>query len=271
MRDTRRLQRSTLAATKHIAQIALLLKQSGIRNTPTLDVLRVWTRNHLFLLTMRRRKTKRRGGKLVSDGTNAKIFYPAIPCKDGRDMTRKVSRVLKKEYQSKDRLLNKKLYTILKGIDPNQNYFIYPESCEAGELTLDNKDDGITDSDKTFSEFMTKGKETWREYQRHSKPTEKQEKHLLKAIQLLHEAKVMHGDLNGRNMVISEDDGLPRIIDFGAVLLNAPAEIIKYEQDYVDKHAPIFGYAYNDLRALHKQIYKHKPKVKYTSDILDKK
>lgn len=220
---------------------------------------------------MRRRKTKRRGGKLVSDGTNAKIFYPAIPCKDGRDMTRKVSRVLKKEYQSKDRLLNKKLYTILKGIDPNQNYFIYPESCEAGELTLDNKDDGITDSDKTFSEFMTKGKETWREYQRHSKPTEKQEKHLLKAIQLLHEAKVMHGDLNGRNMVISEDDGLPRIIDFGAVLLNAPAEIIKYEQDYVDKHAPIFGYAYNDLRALHKQIYKHKPKVKYTSDILDKK
>jgi hypothetical protein len=45
--------------------------------------------------------TRRRGGKMLSKGKTAKVIYPAIPCKDGRDMTNYVSRVLNKKKQIK--------------------------------------------------------------------------------------------------------------------------------------------------------------------------
>jgi len=109
-----------------------------------------------------RRTRKRRGGKIIGEGASAFVVDPPIQCKDGRDMTKYVTRVSKRpnvtELISKS---HKHLIEKLKEIDPSQKYFYYPEYCEPGALSQDNKVDGITYTNKKYSELLLKGSEMW--------------------------------------------------------------------------------------------------------------
>jgi hypothetical protein len=91
---------------------------------------------------------RKRGGMILGEGKSARVIYPSIPCKDGRDMKKYTSRVLIKSRRAKpERDLisnNNALIKKLMLIDPSQKYFIYPEQCEAGDLLDENIDDGVT-------------------------------------------------------------------------------------------------------------------------------
>lgn len=177
-------------------------------------------------------KTRKRGGRILGEGGYATVIYPAIPCKDGRNMTRKVSRVLKKSKRDKENLLGSHpVLPILREIDPKQKYFVYPETCEHGELLPENVEDGVTEEDKEYSEVLEKGGEVWKNVI----PTEKQKKYLLSAIKKLHTGRVVHGDIHNYNIIIGQD-GMPRIIDFGHASVNATDKMIDLEKAYV-KHA----------------------------------
>lgn len=192
-------------------------------------------------------KTRKRGGRILGEGNFSTVIYPAIPCKDGRNMTRKVSRILKKWKRDKTNLLEgHPVLTILKEIDPKQKYFIYPETCEHGELLPENVDDGITEEDKEYSEVLEKGGETWK----FVTPTEKQKKYLLSAIKKLHSARIVHADIHNANIVIGYDS-MPRIIDFGHAVVNATDEIIDLEKAYVKHTFPKFK-RYNKTARLDK-------------------
>ena len=43
----------------------------------------------------------------------------------------------------------------------DQKYFYYPEYCEPGALSQDNKLDGVTYTNKKYSELVLKGSEIW--------------------------------------------------------------------------------------------------------------
>jgi RIO-like serine/threonine protein kinase len=176
-------------------------------------------------------RTRKRGGRIIGEGKIAEIYYPAIPCKDGRDMTHKVLRVVKKIKRYKNNLsIGYPIITILNEIDPKQKYFIYPETCEYGDLLPENIEDGLTDEDKEFSEIMNKGGQQWRDIE----PTQKQTKYLLAGVKKLHNAGIVHTDIHRRNIIIG-DDGMPRIIDFDRAIVNATQEIIDLEDDFINK------------------------------------
>ena len=205
-----------------------------------------------------RRTKKRRGGKIIGDGYSTFVIDPAIPCKDDRNMSKYVSRVSKRgltgDLVSKN---HKKLIEKLKEIDPSQKYFYYSEYCEPGALTQENKLDGITYSNKKFSEIVLKGSELWnpesnqtRSWQGFFKgkakgkkipmtpKTEAQLDHLKKAVDLLHKNGIVHHDLYARNVVMSPEDGLPRLIDFGESILNATDTQIEKEKVLFEDRFP---------------------------------
>ncbi len=170
---------------------------------------------------------------MLSKGMTAKVIYPAIPCKDGRDMTNYVSRVLNKKSRLKCLAYHKKeLMEKLKKIDPEQKYFIYPEHCEPGELLESNREDGVTDENKHRSEIMIKAIPL-------SEKMTVNKKHLLKAIDLLHANNILHGDFKNENIVMGTDN-LPRIIDFDNGVLDAPKEMLQLEKQYARNIAPSF-------------------------------
>jgi serine/threonine protein kinase len=182
----------------------------------------------------------RRGGKILGKGANARVVYPAIPCKDGRNMTRKVSRVLVKDRRERNDLLgNHPVLEILKTIDPEQKYFLYPETCEPGELLPENIEDGIDEEDKYHSEIMDLGGVTWSQFNRNHKASERQKKHILTAMKKLHEAGAIHADLHSYNIVMGSDN-LPRIIDFGHAKVNVPQEVIDLEDESIKQIYPKF-------------------------------
>jgi serine/threonine protein kinase len=206
-------------------------------------------------------RTRKRGGRILGEGYYSIVIYPAIPCKDGRNMTRKASRVLKRGKQKKANLLyDHPVVPILKKIDPKQKYFIYSESCQPGELLPENIEDGITEEDKEYSEVLEKAGETWKNVI----PTEKQKKYLLSAIKKLHNAGVVHADIHRNNIVIA-DDGMPRIVDFGHAIVDALQEIIDLENEYVKSVFPKFkiyknGSRTEKLRADIEEILKEQQK-----------
>lgn len=188
-----------------------------------------------------RRTLKRKGGSLIAKGDSARVYYPAIPCKDGRDMKPYVSRVLKTHVINDSSELvsrNIPLITKLKEIDPTQKYFLYPESCQPGKLTKENIKDGITKQKALYSEFLKKGNESLTEYLKSNVLTEKQKKHMKKGINLLHKNKIVHGDLHSCNFIFL--DGLPRIIDFSKHVLNSSKQLIEKEKEYVKQVFPEF-------------------------------
>lgn len=186
-----------------------------------------------------------RGGKSLGEGKSARTIHPAIPCKDGRDLTNYVTRLLinyktrlrkpEEDLMSNNIPLIKKLTEI----DPTQKYFIYPEKCEVGELLDDNIKDGATEDNKQHSEFMKIGGETWRNFYTHRKPSLKQKNHLKKSLELLHSNGIIHGDLTSKNIIMGKDN-LPRLIDFGGSVYDAPEDYIKAESDLVDLVFPTF-------------------------------
>jgi len=171
---------------------------------------------------------------MLSKGKTAKVIYPAIPCKDGRDMTNYVSRVINDDRKLLFLVHHKKeLMKKLKAIDPEQKYFIYPEYCEPGELLESNREDGVTDENKHRSEIMVKANPL-------RKGEQFNKKHLLKAIKLLHSNKILHGDIHSGNIVLGFDN-LPRLIDFDSGIVDAPKEMIDLEKKYVRTISPSFS------------------------------
>lgn len=198
---------------------------------------------------------KRKGGKIIGEGAFAVIIDPAIPCKDGRDMSKYVSRVSKRandaDLVSKD---HPKLIEKLRKIDPDQKYFFYPDHCVTGKLTQQNLADGITYKMKSHSEFLLRGTgvwndmvaenttRTWSDFFRGKAvgkakgwDAQSQEKidHLEKAFELLHENRITHNDVHGYNVVIAEDD-LPRIIDFSFAVVNSSNSRIENEKEHLE-------------------------------------
>lgn len=202
-------------------------------------------------------RRRRRGGAIIAKGTFANIMDPPIPCKDGRDMSKYVTRISKRE--KKEDVVSKdhpKLIRRLKELDPNQKYFYYPEFCEPGVLTETNKLDGATYKNKKYSEVVLKGSEVWNPIMNKARswsgflkgkskgrklpaPEKSKEQidHLYKAIKILHENGIVHGDLHGKNVVIA-DDGMPRIIDFGHSIVDAKESDIEKEKQYIEDSWP---------------------------------
>ena len=199
------------------------------------------------------RKKTRRGGKVIAQGASAMILDPPIPCKDGRDMSKYVTRVSKREQY--DDLVSKdhpRLIKRLKELDPEQKYFYYPEYCTPGNLTEYNKLDGVNYKNKKYSEIVLKGSEEWNPIMNKARSwvgflkrkargkklpmtakTQEQIDHLAKAIKLLHDNGIVHADLHGRNVIMA-DDGLPRIIDFEYSIVDAKERDIEGEKSYVE-------------------------------------
>jgi len=224
-------------------------------------------------MATRRRKAlrgtrRRRGGKLIGEGASAVVIDPPIQCKDGRDMSKYVTRIAKKA--SVNELISKsqkQLIEKLKEIDPSQKYFYYPEYCEPGPLNQDNKLDGVTYTNKKYSELLLKGSEMWNPLTRQKRSwkgffkgkktgkktpmtpkNEKQLKHLQEAIELLHKNKIVHGDLHGRNVVISAEDELPRIIDFEYSTINSSEKSIEQEREHFEDVFPSLDFAWRKSR-----------------------
>lgn len=194
-----------------------------------------------------------RGGKILGKGLFASAISPAIQCKDGRDMTGMVTRLLKEG--DMDALLsrwNPELIEKLKEIDPDQKYFFYPEYCEPGKLSEQNIEDGATEENKIYSEVMKKGFETWglTLYKRRSwmdylagrkawinenKKYKKMFDHLIKGVEILHEHKICHNDLHPGNIIMARDR-LPRIIDFGEATMNSPKRKLNAEINYIKSY-----------------------------------
>lgn len=202
---------------------------------------------------------KRKGGSLLARGESSRIYYPAIPCKDGRDMSSYVSRVLKTHVHNNPSELvshNIPLITKLKDIDPKQKYFLYPESCEIGELTKENLNDGITKEKAEYSEFLKKATKTLLKFNKSNTLTEKQKKHLKKSINLLHKHNIVHGDLHNQNIMFLDD--LPRLIDFSKSIINSSKELIQKEKEYIKQVFPNFDLMKKNNREklyeLHKEL-----------------
>jgi hypothetical protein len=210
--------------------------------------------------TRRRVQTRRkthRGGKIIGQGHFAVVIDPAIPCKDGRDTSKYVSR-LSKRNQKEDIVSRNhaRLIKRLKEIDPEQKYFYYPEHCEPGILLDENKQDGATYKNKKNSELVLKGSEVWNPLSNKERSwigfikgkakgkklpftakTDQQISHLYDAIKLLHDKGIYHGDLKGTNVIIASDT-LPRIIDFGEAIVDAKDSQIEAEKAYVEDTWP---------------------------------
>jgi thiamine kinase-like enzyme len=205
-----------------------------------------------------RRTRKSKGGKLLGEGARAFVIDPPIQCKDGRDMSNYVTRISKNK-DSHDLVSknHKALIEKLKEIDREQKYFYYPEYCEPGALSQENKLDGITYTNKKYSEIITKGSDVWnpvsnqtRSWQGFIKLKAKGKKvkmtpkndaqlaHLKKAVDLLHKNGITHNDLHGRNVILSAEDDLPRIIDFETAVLNSTDKNIEEERTYFEDAFP---------------------------------
>lgn len=186
------------------------------------------------------------------------VISPAIPCRDGRDMKNYVSRIPGLEEDDRVTKDHPELLELLKKIDPEQKYFYYPETCEHGALLPSNKKDGVTDDDKARAELLRKGKNVWQPYAQKQRtwwdwvrgrrfgrpevwkaPSQKKIDHLRKAIDLLHENGIIHGDLHGHNIIFGEDN-LPRIIDFGFAQIHANRSQIRREAERIEKNWPHF-------------------------------
>lgn len=193
------------------------------------------------------------GGKVIGQGANGVVIYPAIPCKgESQPRTGYVSRVQKTGEVPSGYYAD--VLEKLREIDPEQRYFYYPIKCEPGELTASNIQDGVTPENKRWAELLRFAPggawlnaiyrpRTFVERVQGRAPqilekvaerTEAQKRHLIEAVDLLHRNKIAHNDLHAGNVVIAED-GLPRIIDFELAIIH-DAEMWMYETDMSALH-----------------------------------
>ncbi len=185
---------------------------------------------------MKHTRKTRRGGKKLGEGKYGFVIDPAIPCV-GKDTTGYVSKVFnaKEEFDKVDR----KVIETIKTIPDYEKYFILPEFCDnVGELTDENKEDGLTEENKQNGYLMRRGEETLAERIKELTTesmtgvsySERQLgnfmihdlKDMFKGLQLLHEKNILHGDLHTENILVNwvkqgkygELVGLYRFIDF---------------------------------------------------------
>ena len=175
---------------------------------------------------VRPKKRTRRGGKKLGEGKYGFVIDPAIPC-EGKDTKGYVSKVFKTPEN-----INKELIETIKSIPNYENYFILPEFCEnVGELTEENKKDGVTEENKRNGYLMKKAgtitlRERIKEFARpsmygdlHTEDDladfiENDLKNVFKGLQLLHEKNILHGDLHTENIIEWGTTDTFRIIDF---------------------------------------------------------
>jgi len=174
-------------------------------------------------------RRKKRGGKTLGEGKNGMVISPAIACKT-TDTTGKVSKVFfeKEKFDTTKNSIAPVLIE-LKKIDPNQESFLYPEFCdEIGELSAENKVDGVTEETKHYSYLMKFGEgQTLLKFITETKPSEDQIVVLLKQVQellnRLHKNNILHGDFHSEN-VLRMNDGTFRIIDFDVAQIVDPSK-----------------------------------------------
>lgn len=113
----------------------------------------------------RRKQTrrKRKGGKKLGQGAYGFVVDPAIACV-GKDTSGYVSKVFspKENYDTPQSLMEdvkaNPVFAKLKEIDPEQKEFIYAEFCDTpGELSEENKADGVTEENKKFGYLLKRG------------------------------------------------------------------------------------------------------------------
>ena len=103
-------------------------------------------------------RRKRKGGKKLGEGKYGFVVDPAIACV-GKDTSGYVSKVFKtkEEFDKVDR----KVIETIKTIPDYEKYFILPEFCEiVGELSEENKKDGVTEDNKRNGYLLKRGGES---------------------------------------------------------------------------------------------------------------
>lgn len=91
-----------------------------------------------------KRKRTRKGGVRLGSGMHGVVIYPGIAC-EGKDPNTYATKVLSQGEMNEDydEAKMKQVSAILKSIDPEQEYFLYPDFCETkqGPLTKENEED----------------------------------------------------------------------------------------------------------------------------------
>jgi serine/threonine protein kinase len=181
---------------------------------------------------VRRRKQtrrKRRGGKKLGEGYAGIVIDPAIPCK-GKDTKGYVSKVFKIKEEFEKLKSRQPVFMKLKEIDPQQQRFLYPETCDIDLLLGENIRDGVTQENMRDSYLMKKGSDlTLYDSLKKNATYERtnQEvvdyivgplRNVFENVNFLHKHGILHEDLHTRNILINED-GTSQIIDFDRALL----------------------------------------------------
>lgn len=192
---------------------------------------------------VRRRKQtrrKRKGGKKLGEGKYGFVVEPAIPCVGKADGY--VSKVFKTKEEF-DKAKSNPVYAKLKEIDPDQTRFLYPEFCDTpGELTEENKQDGITDENKQWSYLMKKGGDVtlYDSLQNVDKYVTKDTvkfmledlRELFESVKILHANNILHDDLHTKNILVTAE-GKFQIIDFDrSFLLTDKDKRTEYFKDW---------------------------------------
>lgn len=188
----------------------------------------------------RRKQTrrKRKGGKKLGEGKYGFVVHPAIACEvDGY-----VSKVFKSKEEF-DKAKTNPVYAKLKEIDPDQTRFLYPEFCDMpGELTEENKQDGVTEENRQWSYLMKKGGVTtlYDYLQNTNKYVTKETvkfmlgplRDVFESVKILHENNILHDDLHTKNILVTTE-GKFQIIDFDrSFLLTDKDKLSEYFKDW---------------------------------------
>lgn len=232
-----------------------------------------------------RKTRKRRGGAKLGEGGFGRVYAPGAMC-DGTQA--EVTKVLSVGI-SRSQALNmiKRLKGIsaeLKKIDPNQDFFLYPEFCEGKtELSDENRKDRFREDDLPISYNMKRADKTLREahkeafdevdriqdaimnfesmeiaIRKHRPAVEAlvndtflpMFKKIKELLDKLHSANILHGDMSAENVMVMKD-GTYRLIDFDLSRINAtPLEPFQKRQEMkelVDKSLRKLGKMYPDL------------------------
>lgn len=193
-----------------------------------------------------KRKRTRRGGVRLGDS----VIYPGIPCK-GKDPNTYATKLFSKRRLYADDYDEAKMRTvsaILKSIDPEQQYFLYPEFCETeqGPLTdeniidikgpRENYEEGYYDTMKVdlndYDSYNMRNGEMsfakkWKQYDKsqtqYVTDLTSDAKHLVQGLRKLHAAGILHNDIQAGNIVYMKD-GKPRFIDFDECIIKKISE-----------------------------------------------
>jgi serine/threonine protein kinase len=195
--------------------------------------------------TLRRKHTKRKRTRKGGVSLGDSVIYPGIPC-EGKDPTTYATKLFPKRRlyaEDYDEAKLRQVSSILKQIDPDQQYFLYPEFCDTkqGPLTEGNIEDikgpresyepGYYDTMKVdlndYDSYNMRNGEIsfakkWKQYDKsqtqYLTDLTSDAKHLVEGLRKLHAADVLHGDIHTGNIVYMKD-GKPRFIDFDDSIL----------------------------------------------------